>query len=132
MSVWVKSKAKVLENVDKKILSRACEKMGFTMDETIKSISNNYGKDQVDAGLRLKDKVQDIGFSFEKAKGKTELNVKGDFYFVKGYNEITFIDKLSNEYQKINVVEKAQINGYSVESQKELQNGDTEIMLYAY
>lgn len=132
MSVWVKSKAKVLENVDKKILAKACEKMGFTMDETIKNIHNSYGEDSVDAGLRLENKIQDIGFSFERQDGKTELNVKGDFYFVKGYNEKNFIDKLSNEYQKINVVEKAQINGYSVESQRELQNGDTEIMLYAY
>ena len=133
MSQWVKAKSEVLANVEKNILALACEELNLKYDDTIKSISNSWGKDTVDAGVKKNNKVMDFGFKFtENEFGEISAEVTGDFYFSDFKNSKDFVDKLSKQYRRHDIEQKAAMNGYQLESVNETQNGQIEMVLFAY
>jgi hypothetical protein len=135
MSQWVKATSKVVEDVDMNILETAFAKMKLKMDNSVKSISNSWGKDEVDCGIRdtsNNDRLLDIGMKFNTRSGMTSMEVRGDFYFTKFRDQQQFIDQLSQNYQVANVEDKAMLNGYELESQEVLENGSVEMVLFAY
>lgn len=110
MSHWRSHESDVLKDINKGMLATACKEIGVEMDETIKSISNAYGKSKVDAGIKFNGKAVSIGFLFKENNGKTELQLTGDFY-ATGLSESNFMDKLSQQYMKLHAVKSIEDDG---------------------
>jgi hypothetical protein len=63
--------------------------------------------------------------------GKETIELRGDFYST-GLNEQGFIDKLSQVYQKENIVSKVNDAGWTVDSTTTDANGNIVIEAYQY
>ena len=112
MSQWKKYSASVLDNVKKDLLVKACADMGVTFDESVKHVGNSYGeRGSVDAGIIYNGKSIALGFIFKQEEGKTKLVLEGDFWGT-GLNERTFVDLLSQSYQKHNIISQAEQQGW--------------------
>ena len=132
MSHWRTYKAEVLKDVDKDILKKALAEMGLEMDENIKVVDNAYGSSRVDAGLKKNGEQISVGLNFnDNGDGTTQLEVNGDFHGT-GLNERTFVDELSQTYQKHNVIEQCENNGWIVESVELNENGEIEIEAFQW
>lgn len=132
MSHWRKYQAEVLKDVDKDILKKALANMGLEMDESIKVVDNAYGSDKVDAAIKKNGKVIPIGFQFQEGEdGNTRVDVTGDFHGT-GLNENTFVDELSQEYQKENVIEQCESQGWVVDEVNVNENGEIEIEAFQW
>lgn len=141
MSEWVKCESKVIDNVDKSILSRALDNLSLIMDDTRHEISNPWGKDTVDCGLyarktdgqnhAVKGNLQTFGLNFTMEDGKQKLSVSGDFWNTPFRDQDDFINQLSQQYNRENIKHVALLKGYQVESENILANGSIEMMLYA-
>jgi hypothetical protein len=89
--------------------------MGLGLDEHTKSIRNTWGRSDVDAALTKNGQVLSLGFKFTKsASGAEAIELVGDFYST-GVNESTFMDNLSQIYQKHNIIEKCEDQGWIVD-----------------
>lgn len=131
MSHWKKFNSNVLENTNKDLLQVALKEMDLTMDTSINSIRNTWGNETVDAGLVKNGSPISLGFNFTKnEEGVEQLELTGDFYST-GLNERGFIDKLAQVYQKHNIVDKCEQQGWSID---EINVDDTtgEIVIEAY
>ena len=126
MSHWVTKKSEVLKNVSIPTLQKALEDMDLKLDQSQKSIRNSYGQDQVDAAIVKQGKPASLGFKFTENNGKTEATLTGDF-FMTGINEGTFIDQLSQNYQKHNVLDKLSEKSWIVDMMETNENGEIEI-----
>ena len=135
MSCWRRYSCDVLKNVDKDLLHEACKELGFNYDESIKEVSNTWGEDKVDAGFIRDGKELPLGFIFEKNpdpfNNKVSVTVAGDFWST-GFNEATFVDTLSQLYQKHNVITQLEANGFIVNSIETNAEDEIEIEAYAY
>lgn len=132
MSQWRTYKAEVLKDVNKEILEKALAEMGLEMDENIKIVDNAYGSSKVDAGLKKNGEQISVGLNFnEQDDGTTQLEVSGDFYGT-GLNERTFVDNLSQTYQKYNVIEQCENNGWIIESTEINEDGEIEIEAFQW
>lgn len=106
MSHWVKKETEVLNDVRKDILTLALKDMGKAYNESIKEIKNPWGHEFVDACLLDSGVTTNLGFNFVEKEGETEkfkLELVGDFYGT-GINENKFMQQLSKNYQKHNVL----------------------------
>lgn len=135
MSQWVKAKMGKLVNTENDVLEKAFNRMSYTMDNEIKKIKNSFGKSDVDCGLRKIDtgELSTIGLSYgvDEKNNKT-ISVSGDFYFTKYKDVNDFIADLNKNYQIENIIKKAQKNGYQVDSEVKMQNGEHRLMLVQY
>lgn len=132
MSCWRKYQCDVLKNVDKDLLKKACKEMGFELDESVKKVSNMYGKADVDCAFVKNGVTQSLGFVFDKhADGKVGVTVSGDFWST-GFNELKFVDQLSQVYQKHNMVNALEASGYTIETVETNAQGEIEIEAYAW
>ena len=105
MSHWKKFSSNVLENTNHDLLKKSLKEMGVTVDESIKMIRNSWGNEKVDAGLIYNSKNLSLGFNFNNEKGTELIELSGDFYST-GLDEATFMDKVSQVYQKNDIVNK--------------------------
>jgi hypothetical protein len=134
MSHWKKFESAVLNNVKRNLLDTAVAEMGLQLDYNVKSVSNSYGKAAVDAGFKKNGKVVSVGLVFTMNKDKTEaIRLEGDFY-ATGLNESTFMDKLSQVYQKHNIINKVEREGWTIEKDtlKVDAQGNIEFDIYQY
>lgn len=130
MSHWRKYNASVLENVKMDMLEKAAAEMGIQIDHNVKQVRNSYGESgRVDAGIKMNGKVLPLGFIFKTENGKTTLQLEGDFWET-GLNERTFLDQLSQSYQKHNIMAQAQQQGWFFDVNKTDAEGN--IVLEAY
>lgn len=130
MSQWVKATSKVMEHIDKSVMTRTFEKMNIAPDYSVNVLQNRFGKAEVDFALRdLKDnnKLMDIGMKLDKNKAEA----RGDFYFSRWANSDAFINDFSRMYQRINIEDTAIANGYNVEQENVKQDGSIELYLTA-
>ena len=112
------------------LLEKACADVGVEFDMKIKQVGNTYGEGaKVDAALKQNGKVLPMGFNFKKKNGKTTLELDGDFYGT-GLNERDFIDRLSQSYQKHNVIKQVTAQGWYVDVNS--MNTEGEVVLEAY
>ena len=119
-----------MDNVKKDLLVKACADMGVTFDETVKQVGNSYGeRGLVDAGIQLNGKSIALGFIFKEEAGKTKLTLEGDFYGT-GLNERTFVDLLSQSYQKHNIINQAEAQGWYFDKNEVDKDGN--VVLEAY
>ena len=90
------------------------------------------GEDKVDAGFIRDGKELPLGFIFEKNpdpfNNKVSVTVAGDFWST-GFNEATFVDTLSQIYQKHNVITQLEANGFIVNSIETNAEDEIEIKL---
>lgn len=113
MSCWRSYKCSVLQDVKMKFLREACKEMNIVLDNDIKQISAYGNSAKVDCGfLRGKTRLP-LGFVFEKKNNKTKVTLEGDFWGT-GIDEMTFINELSQRYQKIKITTELERHGYSV------------------
>ncbi len=115
MSHWVTKKSEVLKDVNKDLLRLALKDMDLDINDHIKEIRNVYGNERVDAAIIKRGGTVTLGFNFTEKDGKTEANLVGDF-FNTGIREESFIDTLSQHYQKHNVVEKLTEQSWDIDS----------------
>lgn len=130
MSQWKSYSSNVLENVKKDLLAKACADINVSFDENIKKVGNSYGeRGTVDAAIIYQGKAIAMGFKFQEVNGKTKLVLEGDFY-ATGLNEKVFMDNLAQAYQKHNVIQQVEEQGWNIDSTTVDENG--EILIGAY
>ena len=129
MSCWRKYSAKVLDNVDMDLLKKACDEMGVSFDPNIKHVENSYGENAaVDAALVKDGETLPLGFRFVREDGKTKLQLEGDFWRT-GLREESFLGHLSQQYQKFNIMQQAEAQGW-IFDRSEVVDGN--VVLEAY
>lgn len=132
MSHWKTFKNDVLSDTNKNYLSTALAEIGVELDTNIKSISNTWGKEDVDMGFKKDGRPIALGLKeVDGEGGKKVLELRGDFYGT-GLNESTFMDKLSQVYQRENIVNKLQDNRWTVDSVQTDEHGNIVIEAYEY
>jgi hypothetical protein len=135
MSQWVHATGDVLKNVDMSILEQACNNLRLGLDYSIHHISNTWGQDSVNCGLRSMDcgnEVCDFGFRTKKTEYGTDIDVVGDFFYSDYRDANDFVNTLSREYRKVDIIDKAEMNGYTVEEETVNKKGQIELTLTAY
>lgn len=130
MSHWRKFESKVLENTKRDLLKKALGEMGLELDENCHEIQNSWGHEHVDAGLKMKGRTLSLGINFKQNEGNEQLELTGDFYGTS-LNESQFIDKLAQVYQKHNIIQKCEEQGWLVnaENSKMVADGNGNIYL---
>lgn len=131
MSHWKKFASNVLEDINKETLAKATADMGISFDEKIKHISNTWGNESVSAGLVKDGRPIALGFNFKNRNGKITLELSGDF-FGTGLDERTFIDKLSQNYQKHKTIDALEQQGWVVDSVEFNKKNEIEIEAYQW
>lgn len=132
MSHWKKFESDVLSNTKRDLLGAALLEMGVELDNSIKSIRNTWGNETVDAGLKKDGRAIALGLNFKTGKNGTEkVELTGDFYGT-GLSEQGFIDRLAQVYQKHNVIDKCEEQGWLIEDVKTLENGEIYVEAYQW
>lgn len=132
MSHWNTYKSDVLTNTKQNHLSTALSEIGVELDTSIKNISNTWGREQVDMGFKVGGRPIALGLrEIQNEDGSVSLELKGDFYGT-GLNEAEFMDKISQVYQRENIIDKLQNNGWTVEETKTDEYGNIVIEAYEY
>lgn len=131
MSHLTTYKSNVLKNCKKGILDKALRDLGLKVDYSIKEVKNTYITEPVD-GCFIKDGEKiSVGIKFEKSGKDTILTVAGDF-FRTGLTEKTFIDNLSQNYKKYDVISKCKEMGWTINKEDVfLDNKTKEIVINA-
>lgn len=131
MSHWVAYKSEVLKDVKPTILKKALKDMGLELIETGGTIQNTWGKEQVDMIVAKNGRNLTLGFNWEgEGKNKT-IKLVGDFYST-GVSQSSFMDSLSQNYQKHKFVNVLKQNAWVVESTELNANGEIELYAYQY
>ncbi|MGL5507783.1 MAG: DUF1257 domain-containing protein [Paraclostridium sp.] len=130
MSVWKRLESRILEsNIDRGMLELALKDLEIGLDNNVKTIKNSYGTDSVDAGFIYKDRNISMGISYNK-KGGVEL--VGDIWGTglgRDGKQDALLNKIAQAYQKRNVLQALDMNGWTVESTN-IVNGKVEIEVY--
>ena len=128
MSCYRRYTCDVLKNVKVDLLNKAMEALGVQLDWTVKSIKFLYGNDGDAVDASFADNCLGIVL---KGDEENHLKVVGDFWMT-GLKEKTFVDELSQQYQKFNVMQQLEQSGYIVENVEQNQQGEIEIGAYCY
>lgn len=129
MSMWRKFAASGLKNVDKAMLRKACNELGFDFDESIKTVMDSYDSANVDAGfvdLETKKAIP-IGFIFNEQEG---LQISGDFWNY-GCDEKTLTAEIAKTYQKHLIISQMEENDFTVDTVETNDKGEVVIEAYA-
>ena len=136
MSQWVKATSEVLKNVKPSILERACKNLSLSMDYTITRIDNPWGFADVDCGFKntTTNNALAIGLKFSNTKQKQykSAEIRGDFFDTRWADQEEFANELSQQYRKIDLVDTAEQNGYTVEEETVKENGDIQLVVSAF
>lgn len=116
MSVWKKFESNALKDTEVGYLEKALAEMKLGLDHSIKNISNTWGQEEVDMALTRNDSVLPLGFKVMQEGKHTNLELRGDFY-ATGLKEKTFMDNLSQKYQKERIKDKLELNGWTVDEE---------------
>ena len=126
MSCWRNYTCDVLKNVDKRKLESALKEMGLGIDNNVKCVESEWEnrKEICDAVITKNGKNRSLGIIYNDDTG--HMKVVGDFWGT-GIDESTFVDSLSQIYQKINCMLLAELNGYTVETVETNAEGEIEV-----
>lgn len=127
MSHWKKFTNNALANTNLEILASALGEMGLGLDLNTKFIKNAYNNAEVDMAVTRGNEVLTIGFK----KVNDQLELRGDFWRT-GIQEETFLNKVSQIYTKLDIVNKVSRSQYTIDQIKENENGEIEILAYTY
>lgn len=134
MSVWKKIESKVLESgVNMELLAKALkDELNVTMDFNTKKIRNTWGSETVDCALynERDRKTTALGFRFSKENG---VELVGDIYgsgLGSDGNQEKLMNTIAKFYQKHNIINKLESNGWVVEDVNVTENDG--ILIDAY
>lgn len=132
MSVWKKIESKVLAaGVNMELFEKALkEDIGATLDFNTKRIRNTWGSEEVDCAIVVDGRVRALGFRFSKDNG---VELVGDTYGsgIAGDNrQEALMDKIAKFYQKHNIKNKLESNGWVIEDIT--VDNNEEIVINAY
>lgn len=130
MSVFKKVTAKGLdEKVNMGILEKSLGELNLTLDGSIKTVSNAYGKAIVDYALVNNGRVTSLGL---KANGKGGFSLEGDPFGAKiknRFGETIFdgqhqevVNAISQLYQKNLMIYNLKRNGWDVKVADSIKN----------
>jgi hypothetical protein len=131
MSHWRKFESNVLTDTKEDLLGKALAEMGVELDTSIKSIRNTWGNDSVDMGFRKDGRAISLGLRYVNTEAGKKVELTGDFYGT-GLNEQGFIDKLAQVYQKHNIIEKLEEQGWQIDEIGTDENGQVFIDAYQW
>lgn len=122
-----------LINVKKEMLEKSLAEIGIILDYEDRHIRNSYISDTVDAAFIVNGKRIAAGINFKKNNNGDEIvEVAGDFWGT-GLNQEEITNKISQIYQKNNIIEKCKSQRWYVENENEIkENEDGEIVIQAY
>lgn len=113
MSMWRKFQKEALKDVEPKLFEKALGEMGLEIDYNVKTVSNAYGSESVDAALIKNGHTLPMGFRFV-GPNKREVEISGDFHMT-GLNNRDFVNELSQTYQKHHIIDKLQKDNWTIE-----------------
>ena len=131
MSCWRNYTCDVLKDVDKNIMEEALKNKGVTLDYTNRIVKSYYEdrSENVDATFIKDGHSIDLGIIFDDETHHAKI--VGDVWNT-GLNDATFTDELSREYQRINLVARLELLGYTVDEETVTENADGSIEMEAY
>lgn len=131
MSHLTTHKSNVLVNTNKEMLGASLSELGIQLDYDNRTIRNQWITEQVDAAFIYNDKRIAVGINFKtNAEGKEEVEVAGDFYGT-GLNQKELVDRISQVYQKNNVIEKCRQQRWNIDPSNIVEK-DGKIIVQAY
>lgn len=131
MSSWRTYECK-LENVNHDYMGKALDHMGFTLDESKKSLSKSYHFNNNVDGVLVENsggEALDLGIVWNDKYGKT--TIVGDF-FNTGFDSMRFMDQLTMEYNMQLQMAAAEAAGYTIDETTLGVNADGELEVQAY
>lgn len=135
MSHLTTYKNNCLDKTQRELLISSLAELSISLDFTCKEIKNTWIKANVDAAFVCDGKIISAGIVFEKNEDGTEkAKVVGDFYGT-GYNDKEIIDKISQIYQKNDIVEKCKSLRWFIDENEDIttkENGDIVIRATRY
>ena len=133
MSHLLTFKNDALKNADREKLAKAFSEIeGMTLDYTIKSIQNTWIQDTVDGGLIYNGKKVPLGVKFNTdTENNTIAEIVGDSYET-GIDQEELTNRVSQIYQKNDIVEKCRRQRWYVRDEDIVQNEEGEYVIQAY
>lgn len=136
MSCWRNYKCNALKKVEEKRLKEAVAELGVVLNTNIKRVVSDHFLDKatdVDGVLTTTSgKVLSLGLIWNhNDKAKEGVEIVGDFWNT-GLNSATFMDQLSQTYQKKMVLDQLQLMGYSIDYVETTAEGAVEIEAYMW
>lgn len=134
MSVWKKIESKVLAaGVDMNLFEKSLkEELGVTLDFNTTRIRNTWGSEEVDCAIVVDGRVRALGFRFSEENG---VELVGDTYGsgIAGDNkQEALMDKIAKFYQKHNIKNKLEANGWVIENIEMDENEEIIIDTYQW
>lgn len=122
-----------LKNADREKLAKAFSEIeGMALDYTIKSIQNTWIQDTVDGGLVYNGRNIPLGVKFNTdAENNTIAEIVGDAYGT-GIDQEELTNRVSQIYQKNDIVEKCRRQRWYVRDEDIVQNEEGEYVIQAY
>lgn len=134
MSVWKKIESEVLaKDVKRDLFERALnEDLGVTLDYKTNNIRNTWGSETVDCAIVNNGRVTALGFRFSD-NGGVELvgDIFGSGLGGDGKQE-SLMNKIAQFYQKHNLKQNLELNGWIVEDIKINDKKEIEINAYQW
>ena len=134
MSCWRNYTCNVLRNADKDLVKKALAELGVSLNENKHHIEAPWAltdtkSGNCDASFIVRGNEVPLGIIWKNTAG--DVQVVGDFWDT-GLDEETFVNSLSQIYQKINIETQLELNGYTVDSVTSNADGEIEIEAYAW
>ena len=127
MSCWRKYTCNALKDVDKDLVCRALDEIGYCLNEDVKMVRTSYGEDDTNSSLcdgalviKKEHKQIPVGVTFANSQG--ELEIQGDFWST-GIDHKSLVQQLTDHYLKLYTIQQCELNGYTVENLQQTENG---------
>ena len=132
MSHWTTYKNNCLDKTNRELLVTSLREIGITLDYTTKHVKNTWVETDVDAAFVSDGKVICAGIKFSQNPDGTEkAEVVGDFWGT-GFNDKEIIDRISQIYQKNDIIEKCRSERWFVDEETDVtENENGEIVIRA-
>lgn len=131
MSCWRTYTCDVLKNVSREIVVEALKGMGLGLNTNKHIVYGSYENREADCDGVITRGAEELSMGVVFDDGTGHLQLVGDFW-ATGLNSDTFQDELSQAYQKINIIQQAELNGWTVDEETVQQEEDGSISMEVY
>lgn len=131
MSCWRTYTCDVLKNVSREVVVEALKGMGLGLNTNKHIVYGSYENREADCDGVITRGIEELSMGVVFDDGTGHLQLVGDFW-ATGLNSDTFQDELSQAYQKINIIQQAELNGWTVDEETVQQEEDGSISMEVY
>ena len=131
MSCWRTYTCDVLKNVSRDVVVEALKGMGLGLNTNKHIVYGSYENREADCDGVITRGIEELSMGVVFDDGTGHLQLVGDFW-ATGLNSDTFQDELSQAYQKINIIQQAELNGWTVDEETVQQEEDGSISMEVY